>query len=118
MTPDAFNAFCSTLPGATHAIQWGDHHVWKVGGKMFAVGGAREDGQARMSFKTSDIGFEVLREQPGLRPTPYMASRGLKWIQAYCDPGPDDEELRDHIRRSHALALEGLSRKARAALGL
>jgi predicted DNA-binding protein (MmcQ/YjbR family) len=117
MTPAAFNAFCSTLPGAAHVIQWGDHHVWKVGAKVFAIGGEREDGQARVTFKAGEIAYEVLRDQPGLRPAPYMASRGLKWIQAYGE-GPDDEALQDHIARSHALVVEGLSRKARAALGV
>jgi predicted DNA-binding protein (MmcQ/YjbR family) len=91
--------------------------VWKVGGKVFAIGGEREDGQARVTFKAGEIGYEVLRDQPGLRPAPYMASRGLKWIQHHA-PGLDDEDLQDHIARSHALVAQGLSRKARAALGL
>lgn len=116
ITPSAFNAFCSTLPGAAHVIQWGDHHVWKVGGKVFAIGGERDDGQMRVTFKAGEIGYEVLRDQPGLRPAPYMASRGLKWIQHYAEPGLDDEALAEHIARSHALVVEGLPRKARAAL--
>ena len=39
MTPEAFDRACLALPGATLSIQWGDDHVFKVGGKMFAVRG-------------------------------------------------------------------------------
>jgi predicted DNA-binding protein (MmcQ/YjbR family) len=117
MTDDDFNAFCAALPAATYVMQWGGSHVWKVGGKVFAIGGWRE-GEPSFTFKVSDIAYEALKGQPGLRPAPYLASRGLKWIQHYGQPGLDDDGLRDHIRRSHALAAQGLAKKTRAALGL
>jgi predicted DNA-binding protein (MmcQ/YjbR family) len=117
VTREEFNAFCRTLPAATHVVQWGGHDVWKVGGKVFAIGGA-ETPTLGVSFKTSEIGFEALRDAPGLRPAPYLASRGLKWIQRYAEPGPDAGELEEHLRRSHAIVAAGLTRKARLALGL
>ena len=117
MTCDEFNAFCGSLPASTYVMQWGGAHVWKVGGKVFALGG-EEDGEASVSFKAGDIAFEVLGQQPGLRPAPYLASRGLKWIQHYARPGLSDADLCDHIRRSHAIVASGLSRKRRSELGL
>ena len=39
MTYDEFNEFCSALPATSHVIQWGESHVWKVGEKVFAIGG-------------------------------------------------------------------------------
>jgi predicted DNA-binding protein (MmcQ/YjbR family) len=48
MTYDAFNAFCRALPATTYVVQWGGAHVWKVGGKVFAIGGWA-DGQAAFS---------------------------------------------------------------------
>ncbi|MGR7993593.1 MmcQ/YjbR family DNA-binding protein [Xanthobacter sp. ZOL 2024] len=118
MTYEEFNAFCASLPAATHVVQWGGSHVWKVGGKVFAIGGWQEDVEARFTFKVSDLSYEVLQEQPGLRPAPYLASRGLKWIQHYAEPGLSDAELRNYIRQSHQIVSQGLSKKMRAALGL
>ncbi len=79
MTYDDYNAFCRALPATSHVIQWGGSHVWKVGGKVFAIGGWAERTPA-FTFKVSDTSFEVLKEQSGLRPAPYLASRGMKWI--------------------------------------
>jgi hypothetical protein len=31
MTLDEYNSFCGSLPFATHVVQWGGAHVWKVG---------------------------------------------------------------------------------------
>lgn len=117
MTLDEFNAFCGGLPATTHVVQWGGSQVWKVGGKVFAIGGSG-DGEPRFTFKVSDVSYEVLREQPGLRPAPYLASRGLKWIQHHAQPGLSDDELRAYLRRAHEIVARGLSRKKRAELGL
>ncbi len=116
MKLDAFNAFCRSLPATTHVVQWGDQDVWKVGGKVFAIGGA-SDHEASYTFKAGDISYELLKEQQGLRPAPYLASLGLKWIQQFGKPGLSDEELRGYIRLSYALVVQGLSKKKRAELG-
>ena len=39
MTRKDYDAFCKSLPHATHVVQWGDASVWKIGGKVFAIGG-------------------------------------------------------------------------------
>ena len=117
MTPAQFNAFCRGLPATTHVVQWGGADVWKVGGKVFAIGWG--DGRKlAATFKVSEIAFEILKEQPGLRPAPYLASRGLSWIQNYDKPGLSDAELKDYLRQSHALVVQGLTRKKRRELGL
>jgi predicted DNA-binding protein (MmcQ/YjbR family) len=117
MTYDEFNAFCRALPATTYVVQWGGSHVWKVGGKVFAIGGWQDD-EASVTFKASDIAYEMLKAQPGLRPAPYLASRGLKWIQYFARPGLSDSELRDYIRQSHFIVTRGLSKKKRVELGL
>ncbi|GLK83387.1 MmcQ/YjbR family DNA-binding protein [Ancylobacter defluvii] len=117
MTCEEFNPFCAGLPATTHVVQWGGSHVWKVGGKVFAIGGW-EDDDPRFTFKVSDISYEVLKAQSGLRPAPYLASRGLKWIQHYAKPGLSDAELRDYIRQSHGIVAQGLTKKLRIELGL
>ena len=117
MTRDEINTFCAALPHATHVVQWGNADVYKVGGKVFAVIGMGDSG-ASVTFKASEMAFEILSDSPGLRPAPYMASRGLKWIQNYAEPGLSDDSLRDHIRASYNMVVAGLTRKKRADLGL
>jgi predicted DNA-binding protein (MmcQ/YjbR family) len=117
MTYDDYNEFCRALPATSSVLQWGGSHVWKVGGKVFAIGGWAEKAPA-FTFKVSDIAYELLKEQPGLRPAPYLASRGMKWIQHYAAPGLADDELREYIRQSHRIVSLGLTKKVRRELGL
>ena len=116
MTYDEFNDFCAALPATSYVCQWGGSHVWKVGGKVFAIGGWEKQGEPAFTFKASDLNFDVLREQPGFRPAPYMASRGMKWIQQHARLS--DEQLEYYLRESHRLVAAGLSKKQQRELGL
>jgi predicted DNA-binding protein (MmcQ/YjbR family) len=117
MTYDEFNAICAALPQTTHVVQWGGSHVWKVGGKVFAIGGWAVD-QPSFTFKVTAIGYEVLKSLPGLRPAPYLASRGMTWIQHFANPGLSDCDLEDCLRQSHMIVAGGLSKKRQRELGL
>jgi predicted DNA-binding protein (MmcQ/YjbR family) len=117
MTRSEFNAFCATLPATHHVVQWGDADVWKIGPKVFALCGWN-DGKDAFTFKASEMAFEVLKDSPVIRPAPYMASRGLKWLQVYGAPGLSDDSLRDHIRASYDMVAAKLTRKDRQSLGL
>ncbi|WP_122467880.1 MmcQ/YjbR family DNA-binding protein [Brevundimonas lutea] len=104
---------CLALLGATTDHAFGDDHdVYRVGGKMFAMVG----GLGGLSFKVSDIAFQVLTEDGRARPAPYLAR--ARWVHLD-DPGdwPDDE-LADHLKTAHALIAARLTRKVRAELGL
>src|SRR5215813_8902781 len=101
MTYEEYNAFCGGLPATSYVVQWGGSHVWKVGGKVFAIGGWQED-EASFTFKVSGISYEILKEQPGLRPAPYLASRGMKWIQHFAKPGLSDATRSWSVRKSGA----------------
>ncbi|ESQ89743.1 MmcQ/YjbR family DNA-binding protein [Asticcacaulis benevestitus] len=115
MDTAAFNAFCATLPHSTHVVQWGEADVWKVGGKVFAIAGWSDSAGLSVSFKVTPIGFEILSDAEGCRPAPYLASRGMTWIQAthiaYAD-------LMDHVRASYDIIASALPRKTRKELGL
>lgn len=118
MTLDEYNAFCASLHATTHVVQWGGAHVWKVGGKVFAIGGW-DDGQGLfVTFKCSPAAFDILGEQPGLRPAPYLASRGMSWIQRMNGESMDDAALRDYLAESHRLVASGLPRRIKAEIGL
>jgi predicted DNA-binding protein (MmcQ/YjbR family) len=49
---------------------------------------------------------------------PYLASRGLKWIQHYGKPGLSARDLKDYLRQSHYLVSRGLPKKKRRELDL
>ena len=55
---------------------------------------------------------------PGLRPAPYLASRGLSWLQRTDDRTLSDGELGEYLHRSYAIVAAGLSRKHRRELGI
>ena len=118
MTYNEFNDFCGKLPATSHVVQWGGAHVWKVGGKVFAIGGWGRRDYPGITFKVTPLSFEILKEQPGLRPAPYLASRGMSWIQHYDDPGLPDGDLKAYIEKSHQLVAAGLSKKKQRELGL
>jgi predicted DNA-binding protein (MmcQ/YjbR family) len=118
MNYDEYNSYCDAFPATSYVVQWGGAHVWKVGGKVFAIAGWSDGEMAAITFKTSDIAFEILKDMPGLRPAPYLASRGFKWIQHYDKPGLSDTELKDYIAQSHQLVASGLSKKRQRELGL
>jgi predicted DNA-binding protein (MmcQ/YjbR family) len=118
LTSDDYNSFCASLPSTTHVVQWGGADVWKVGGKVFAIGGWDDGRQLAVTFKCSEMAFDILKEQPGCRPAPYLASRGMKWIQRQTDESMDDEALKDYLRESHRLVAAKLTKKTRKELGL
>ena len=119
MDVEAYNAFCKSLPHTTHVVQWGESHVWKVAGKLFAVGGwDRKDATSLgVTFKVSALAFDILKDQPGLRPAPYLASRGMKWIQRVSDETMSDADLCDYLAESHRLVAAGLPKKTQRELG-
>ena len=118
MTLDEYNTFCVSLPHANHVVQWGGAHVWKVASKVFAIGGWDDGAALAVTFKCSPMSFEMLKSAPGLRPAPYLASRGMSWIQRTGGASMDDEALKDYLRESHRLAGMNLPKKMQAALGL
>jgi predicted DNA-binding protein (MmcQ/YjbR family) len=118
MTYEQFNRFCRSLPATTYVVQWGGAHVWKVGGKVFAIGGWEKTGLPAFTFKASELNFEILRDQPGFQPAPYLASRGMRWIQQYDAAEETDETLQYYLKESHRIVSPGLTKKLQRELGL
>ena len=71
-----------------------------------------------VTFKVSDLAFDILKEQEGCRPAPYLASRGMKWIQCTGNQSLNDDALQEYLTESHRLVSLNLSKKKRAELGL
>jgi predicted DNA-binding protein (MmcQ/YjbR family) len=120
MQLDDFNSFCGGLSHTAHVVQWGGAHVWKVGGakgKMFCIGWPEAAGLL-VTFKVTPLAYDILKEQEGLIPAPYLASRGMTWIQRVTRASMDDEALRDYLRASYRLCAAALPKAVQAKLGL
>jgi predicted DNA-binding protein (MmcQ/YjbR family) len=116
----AYNTFCKSLPHSWHVVQWGGAHVWKVGGakgKVFAIGWPEDSGML-VTFKVTPLAYDILKEQRGLRPAPYLASRGMTWIQRTSAESMDDRALKDYLRESHKLCAAALPKARQRELGL
>ena len=92
--------------------------MWKVGGKVFAIGNWNNRKYPGITFKVSEIAYECLKDEPGLRPAPYLASRGMKWIQNFAKPGLSDNALKSYLAESYRIVCRGLTKKKKRDLGL
>jgi predicted DNA-binding protein (MmcQ/YjbR family) len=118
VTLDQYNQFCRALPHTAHVVQWGEAHVWKVSSKVFAIARGTGADEAAVTFKCSAMSFDLLKQAPGMRPAPYLASRGMLWLQSTSRETLDDAALSKYIAESHRLASLNLPRRVQTALGL
>ena len=105
--------YCMSMPHATESVQWGSNLVFKVGGKMFAVG-SLEPAKVWLSFKCSPEEFAELTERPGIIPAPYLARS--QWVALETEDALTASELKRLVRKSYNLVLEKLPKKIRPAL--
>jgi predicted DNA-binding protein (MmcQ/YjbR family) len=121
MTLDGYNRFCSALPHTARVVQWGGAHVWKVGGptgKVFAVAWPEANDALHVTFKATEMSYELLKDKPGMRPAPYFASRGMKWLQRTSAATLRDRAFEGYLRESHRLASLNLPKRVQRELGL
>ena len=127
MNRENFDKVCAALPATTHVVQWGGSSVWKVGGKIFAIctnwgpenpeaAGPGIPAKDRIGFKCSDLSYDILRQQPGIIPSPYPAR--AKWVQVRNEGAMSDEDLQAYIGQAHAIVSKKLTKAVRKKLGL
>jgi predicted DNA-binding protein (MmcQ/YjbR family) len=85
---------------------------------MFALAFPDLQKQLAITFKVSPMSYDILKEQEGLRPAPYLASRGMTWIQRTSAVTMDDVALKDYLQESHRLCARALPKRVQAELGL
>ncbi len=114
-----FNQFCQALPHATHVVQWGNADVWKIGGKIFAIGSrwgkSNTKLDVKISFKCSDFSYSLLIEEDGIIPAPYLAR--AKWVQIESDSALNDREIEDYINAAYDIIIGKLTKAVRKELG-
>ena len=99
------------LPEATKITLWGRLDVYKVRGKVFAIA----DEADGLRFRATEIAYAVLTDGGPGRPAPGFA-RG-HWVAIPLSEA-DPDEAGDWISTSYRLVTAGLTRKARAELGI
>lgn len=105
--------YCLSFPHATESIQWGEHLVFKVSGKVFAIT-AFEPSQNILTIKCAPEKFNDCVERPGITPAAYLAR--AKWISIESEDALPRAELKGMIRESYELVWAKLPKKARMAL--
>lgn len=110
---ESIREYCLTLPYATEMIQWVDHLLFKVGGKMFAIM-SLEPEEVVLSFKATPEQFYELQEQDGIIPAPYMARN--QWLALERFDALRDDELKELLATSHRLVYEKLPKRTREEL--
>ncbi len=110
----ALRRYCLSQPGAVESVQWGNEHVYKVGGKMFAIISMDGRAFAGLFLKVSPDSFHILTREPGIVPAPYLARAGWVMIERLDTLPP--EHLRAYIARSHALIVAKLPKRLRATI--
>lgn len=116
MTYDQITKYLLSLPGTKLSIKWGSDHIFVVGEKMFAGMGPKGDKPHSISFKTDEIGFEVLTKTSGISPAKYLAR--AHWVSLEKLDRLPDKQLKSYLERAHAIVAAGLPKKTRAALGI
>ncbi len=115
-----FNEVCSSFPASAHVVQWGNADVWKIGGKIFAVGSrwGKENLEldVKISFKCSDFSYSLLIEECGIIPAPYLAR--AKWVQIEDAGLLDDDEIGNYLRAAYEIIVLKLTKRARRELGI
>src|SRR5882757_9780152 len=105
--------YCMSFPHATESIQWGEHLVFKVAGKVFAIT-SFEPGPYVLTIKCAPEKFGDFVERPGVVPAPYLAR--AKWISLESEDALPRAELKGAVRESYELVWAKLPKKTRDAL--
>jgi predicted DNA-binding protein (MmcQ/YjbR family) len=111
-TRGAFEKFVLGLPAVTLVEQWGGS-VAKVGGKVFAMYGLESRG---ISFKVTEMSFELLTTLDGIGQAAYSAKR--QWVNVEKGADLADKDLKAYVREAHRIIAGKLTRKLQAELGL
>src|SRR3954466_3040419 len=113
MSVDFIRALCMSIPHVTEEVQWEDHLLFKISGKMFAITTLGPVG-VRLSLKSTPEKFAELTEIPGVIPAPYMARNF--WIALERWDALRRNEMEELIHESYQLVFAKLTKKLQAQL--
>jgi len=106
--------YCLGFPGATEEVQWEDHLLFKVGGKIFVIAAMNNAAENIMSLKSDPEEFDELVEIEGVVPAPYLAKS--KWIAVKKNCRLKPGELKALIKTSYELVFDKLPKKIKQSI--
>lgn len=109
MDMEAIQTYCRSLPGTTEDMKWGQHLVFSVGKKMYAIIGLDDEPHPRFSIKTSQEAMPLLTQKPDIIPAPYLAR--LHWVTLTHFKAVEPEELQALIKEGYQISFQKLSKK-------
>jgi len=112
MTNDAIREHCLSLPHTTETVQWGDHLLFKVGGKMFAI--IELDGHS-CAFRCTPDAYAELVELEDVVPSSHNMWK-YHWVTTETLTALPDRQFLELLGTSYQLVRAGLPPKVRAAL--
>ncbi|RPJ71487.1 MAG: MmcQ/YjbR family DNA-binding protein [Acidobacteria bacterium] len=112
MTNDSIREHCLSLPHATETVQWEDHLLFKVGGKMFAI--IELDGHS-CAFKCTADSYAELVEIEDIGPSSHNMWK-YHWVTTETLTALPDRQFKELLTASYELVRAGLPRRVRAEL--
>lgn len=121
MDNERIRAICMGLPHVAETLNWGHYLVYwagdrEIGGKMFALADLDGSGAGVLSFHCGAERYHELLENDGIVPAPHLARAHWVMLERWDALRPRDIE--QELRRAHALILEKLPKRTKAALAL
>lgn len=113
MNLDALRAHCLSFPNAAEKVQWEDHLLFTIGGKMFVIT-SLEPAPFVATLKPDPEHRLELLEIEGVEPAPYLAHAG--WISIRQWDTLRDPEWRNLVAESYRMVLAKLPKKTQAKL--
>jgi predicted DNA-binding protein (MmcQ/YjbR family) len=112
MTNESIREHCLGLPHVTEIVQWEEHLLFKVGGKMFAI--IDLDGHG-CSLKCDPEQYAELVEMADIVPCSHNMWK-YHWVTTETLTAVPDREFRALLTASYEIVRAGLSKKIRAEL--
>lgn len=112
MDLDTLRSICLAHKGATEEVQWENHLLFKVGGKMFCITDLNDANNT--SFKVADEDFEALSTGDTFIPAPHL--QRAKWVKIAQPQHLKLPEWKRYIEASYNLVKLKLPKKVQATL--
>jgi predicted DNA-binding protein (MmcQ/YjbR family) len=110
MTNDAIRAHCLSLPDTTEVVQWREHLLFKVGGKIFCM--ITLDGHD-CSFRSDPEQYAELVEMEDIEPTSHNMWR-YHWVTARALTALPERRFRELLNESYRIVRATLPKRVQA----
>lgn len=112
MTNDSIRTFCLSLPHTSEVVQWGEHLLFKVAGKMFCI--IDLEGHS-CSFRSDPERYAELVEMPDIVPASHNMWK-YHWITTETLSALPDAEFRELLGESYRIVRATLPKRVQAEL--